>query len=51
MGSTSDKKLDMGACCVRFRKLDDLPLEAIGRFVARVTPEKYIEVCKASRKK
>jgi hypothetical protein len=51
MGSTSDKKLDMGACCVRFRKLDDLPLDAIGRIVARVTPEKYIEVYKASRKK
>jgi hypothetical protein len=47
----ADKKLDMGACCVRFRKLDDLPLEAIGRIVARVTPAKYIEVYKASRKK
>jgi hypothetical protein len=28
-----------------------LPLDAIGRIVARVTPEKYIEVYKASRKK
>jgi hypothetical protein len=47
----ADKKLDMSQCCVRFRKLDDLPLDAIGRIVARVTPEKYIEVYKASRKK
>jgi hypothetical protein len=47
----ADKKLDMGQCCVRFKKLDDLPLDAIGRFVARVTPEKYIEAYKASRKK
>ena len=47
----ADKKLDMGQCCVRFRKLEDLPLDAIGRIVARVTPEKYIEVYKASRKK
>jgi hypothetical protein len=47
----ADKKLDMGHCCVRFRKLEDLPLDAIGRIVARVTPEKYIEVYKASRKK
>jgi hypothetical protein len=41
----------MGQCCVRFRKLDDLPLDAIGRIVARVTPAKYIEAYKASRKK
>jgi hypothetical protein len=47
----ADNKLDMGQCCVRFRKLDDLPLDAIGKFVARVTPEKYIEVYKESRKK
>jgi hypothetical protein len=45
------KKADMGQCCVRFRKLDDLPLDAIGRIVARLTPEKYIAVYKASRKK
>jgi hypothetical protein len=44
-------KLDMGQCCVRFRKLEDLPLDAIGRFVARVTPDKYVEAYKASRKK
>jgi hypothetical protein len=24
----ADKKLDMGQCCVRFRKLEDLPLDA-----------------------
>jgi hypothetical protein len=40
----ADKKLDMGQCCVRFRKLDDLPLDAIGRIVARLTPENYIDV-------
>jgi hypothetical protein len=36
------KKLDMGKSCVRFRKLDDLPLEAIGMAIARVTPEDFI---------
>jgi len=30
------KKLDMGKSCVRFRKLEDLPLEVIGEAVARV---------------
>ena len=36
------KKLDMGKSCVRFRKLEDLPLEVIGEAVAKVSPEKYI---------
>ncbi len=30
------KKLDMGKSCIRFRKLDDLPLDLIGQAVARV---------------
>lgn len=36
------KKLDKGKSCLRFRKLEDLPLDVIGQAVARVTPEKYI---------
>lgn len=36
------KKLDMGKSCVRFRTLDDLPLDLIGDIVAGVTPETYI---------
>ncbi len=36
------KKLDMGKSCLRFRKLEDLPLDVIGRVVAKVTPEKYV---------
>jgi hypothetical protein len=38
----SGKKLDMGKSCVRFKKLEDLPLEVIGKVVARVPVEKYI---------
>ena len=45
----SGKKLDMGQSCVRFRKLENLPLEAIGQVVGRVTPEKYIAHYEASR--
>ena len=37
------KKLDMGACCVRFRKLEDLPLDVIGAAVKRVPAKTYIE--------
>jgi Domain of unknown function (DU1801) len=36
------KKLDMGKACVRFRKLDDVPLEVIGQLVARVPVKDYI---------
>ena len=36
------KKLDIGKSCVRFKKLDDLPLDVIGAEVASVTPEAYI---------
>jgi hypothetical protein len=44
------KKLDMGKSCVRFRTLDDLPLQVIGDFVASIPPEKYIEKYEASRR-
>ena len=36
------KKLDMGKSCVRFKKLDDLPLDVIGQAIARVSCEKYV---------
>jgi hypothetical protein len=36
------KKLDMGKCCVRFKKLEDLPLDVIGKAVGRVTVKNYI---------
>jgi hypothetical protein len=44
------KKLDMGKCCVRFRKLDDLPLDVIGQVISRTPPEKYIAYYEASRR-
>jgi hypothetical protein len=43
------KKLDMGKCCVRFKKLDDLPLDAIGEIIAATPPEMVIEQYEASR--
>jgi len=47
----SGKKLDMGKACVRFKKADDLPLDAIGKIIAKVTPDKYIKTYEAARKK
>lgn len=45
------KKLDMGKSCVRFRKLDDLPLDVIGRVIASTTPEQLISRYEESRMK
>jgi hypothetical protein len=44
-------KLDMGKACIRFKTLDDLPLEVIGEVVASVPPDKYIEIYQQARKK
>jgi uncharacterized protein YdhG (YjbR/CyaY superfamily) len=45
------KKLDMGKSCLRFKTLDDLPLEAVGRIVASTPPEKWIAQYEAARGK
>jgi hypothetical protein len=44
------KKLDMGKACVRFRKLDDLPLDVVGQLIARVPVEKYVAAVEHSLK-
>lgn len=36
------KKLDMGKACIRFKKVDDLALDLIGRVIKRMTVKKYI---------
>ena len=38
----SGKKLDMGKSCIRFKKLDDLPLDVIGEAIGRVSLADYI---------
>ena len=40
--AASGKKMDMGKSCVRFKKLDDLPLDVIGRAVSSCSLEQYI---------
>jgi uncharacterized protein YdhG (YjbR/CyaY superfamily) len=43
------KKMDMGKACIRFKKVEDLPLELIGKAVKRVPAKKYIQFCEAAR--
>lgn len=49
------KKLDMGKSCIRFKKLEELPLDLIGQAIARVPAraliEQYESVIKTSGKK
>jgi hypothetical protein len=42
------KRLDMGKSCVRFKRLDDLALDAIAVAVASTPPERMIELAEAS---
>ncbi|HVX11339.1 MAG TPA: DUF1801 domain-containing protein [Pirellulales bacterium] len=46
----SGKKLDMGKSCIRFKKLDDLPLDVVAEAIRRVPAKKYIEYCEAVAK-
>ncbi len=41
------KKLDMGKGCVRFKKLQDVPLEVVGELVARTPLSRYLEAYEA----
>ena len=45
------RKLDMGKSCVRFKRLEDLPLDVIGASVARTPPAKYIAQYEFNRTK
>lgn len=45
------KKLDMGKSCIRFKKLDDLPLEVIGEAVGRQSVDQFIAFYEKARAK
>ncbi|MDB6038725.1 MAG: hypothetical protein JWM99_2566 [Verrucomicrobiales bacterium] len=38
----TDRKFDMGGGCVRFKKLEDVPLEVVGQLVASLPVDVYI---------
>ena len=48
--AASGKKLDMGKSCIRFKRADDLPLDAIGDVVAAVPMDRWIEIAKSVRR-
>ncbi len=34
----AEKRPDMGKCCVRFKRAEDLPLEGLGKVIAAIPP-------------
>ncbi|RZV48807.1 MAG: DUF1801 domain-containing protein [Acidimicrobiales bacterium] len=44
------KKLDMGKSCVRFKKLENLPLEVIGEAIAHTSLEDFVELYDNARR-
>jgi hypothetical protein len=47
----SGKKLDMGKSCIRFRRAADLPLDLIGKAVARFPVADFIKLYEKALKK
>lgn len=45
------KKADMGKSCLRFKRLEDLPLDAIGQVISSTPVEKQIKMYEASRRR
>jgi hypothetical protein len=45
------KKLDMGKSCLRFRRLEDLPLDVIGQAVASTSVEQHIASYEGGRQR
>ncbi len=46
----SGKKLDMGKSCVRFKRLEDLPLELIGRTIGSVDVDAFVTGTQEARR-
>jgi hypothetical protein len=38
----SNKKLDMGKSCVRYKKPEDIPFDLIGELATKLTPQQWI---------
>ena len=47
--AAAGKKLDMGKSCIRFKRADDLPLEAIAEEVRSTSPAEFAAATKAAQ--
>ncbi len=44
-------KLDMGKSCIRFKKIDQIPLKLIGELASKMTTQEWIDIYEANTKK
>ncbi len=44
----SGKTLDMGKSCVRIKRLEDVPLDVVGRAIKRITAKKFVAAYEAA---
>jgi len=47
----SKQKLDMGKSCIRFKKIDQIPFELIGKLCKKMTVNKWINIYEKEIKK
>lgn len=47
----SNKKLDMGKSCIRYKKPEDIPYELIGELASKMTPNDWISIYEKKYKK
>ena len=47
----SGRKLDMGRSCIRFRAAGDLPLDWVGKFIAKTPVDEFIANYEMARSK
>ena len=47
--AASGKTLNMGKSCVRFKRVEDLPLDVIGETIARTDVDRYVEQYREAR--
>jgi hypothetical protein len=47
----SKRKLDMGKSCIRFKKVDEIPLKLIGELVSKISAADWIRIYEKAFKK
>ena len=47
----SNRKLDMGKSCIRFKKIDEIPYELIGDLASKMTTKEWITIYENAFKK
>ncbi len=47
----SSRKLDMGKSCIRFKKIEDIPVDLIGELAGKMTCQQWIDIYEANVKR